>query len=54
LKNFLADVSDRERTLKRGGGQNFPPLHEEQIENAEPQSCSESDRRAVAAITQWS
>jgi RNA polymerase sigma factor (sigma-70 family) len=35
LKNFLADVSDRERTLKRGGGQNFLPLHEEQIENAE-------------------
>jgi len=23
LKNFLADASDRERTLKRGGGQNF-------------------------------
>ena len=35
LKNFLADVSDRERTLKRGGGQNFLPLHEEQIEYAE-------------------
>ena len=35
LKNFLAHASDRERTLKRGGGQNFLPLHEEQIENAE-------------------
>lgn len=35
LKNFLADVSDRERTLKRGGGQNFLPLHEEQVEDAE-------------------
>jgi RNA polymerase sigma-70 factor (ECF subfamily) len=35
LKNFLADVSDRERTLKRGGGQSVLPLHEEQIEEAE-------------------
>jgi RNA polymerase sigma-70 factor (ECF subfamily) len=35
LKNFLARVSDRERTLKRGGGQNLLPLREEQIENAE-------------------
>ncbi len=35
LKNFLADVSDRERTLKRGGGQNLLPLHEEQINEAE-------------------
>ena len=35
LKNFLADASDRERTLKRGGGQNFLPLHEEQIKEAE-------------------
>jgi RNA polymerase sigma factor (sigma-70 family) len=35
LKNFLADVSDRERTLKRGGGQSFLPLHEEQIKEAE-------------------
>ena len=35
LKNFLADVSDRERTLKRGGGQNFLPLNEEQIKEAE-------------------
>src|SRR5438094_4114518 len=35
LKNFLADASDRERTLKRGGGQDFLPLHEEQVEKAE-------------------
>jgi RNA polymerase sigma-70 factor (ECF subfamily) len=35
LKNFLADVSDRERTLKRGGGQNFLPLNEEQVQEAE-------------------
>jgi hypothetical protein len=35
MKNFLAHASDRERTLKRGGGQNFLPLYEEQIENAE-------------------
>ena len=35
LKNFLADASDQERTLKRGGGQNFLPLHEEQIKEAE-------------------
>jgi DNA-directed RNA polymerase specialized sigma24 family protein len=35
LKNFLADVSDRERTLKRGGGQNFLPLNEDQIDDAE-------------------
>jgi RNA polymerase sigma-70 factor (ECF subfamily) len=35
LKNFLADAADRERTLKRGGGQNFLPLHEQQIKDAE-------------------
>jgi RNA polymerase sigma factor (sigma-70 family) len=35
MKNFLAHASERERTLKRGGGQNLLPLHEEQIENAE-------------------
>jgi RNA polymerase sigma factor (sigma-70 family) len=35
LKNFLADAADRERTLKRGGGQNFLPLREEQVEEAE-------------------
>ena len=35
LKNFLADAADRERTLKRGGAQNFLPLHEEQAQEAE-------------------
>jgi RNA polymerase sigma factor (sigma-70 family) len=35
LKNFLADASDRERTLKRGGAHNFLPLHEEQASEAE-------------------
>jgi RNA polymerase sigma-70 factor (ECF subfamily) len=35
LKNFLADSADRERTLKRGGGQIFLPLHEEQAQEAE-------------------
>ena len=35
LKNFLTHASERERTLKRGGGQKFLPLHEEQIEEAE-------------------
>ena len=35
IKNFLADVSDSERTLKRGGGQDFLPLHEDQIKEAE-------------------
>ena len=30
IKNFLANASDRERTLKRGG-QNLQPLREEQI-----------------------
>jgi RNA polymerase sigma factor (sigma-70 family) len=35
LRNFLADASDRERTLKRGGGQSFLPLHEEQAKEAE-------------------
>jgi RNA polymerase sigma factor (sigma-70 family) len=35
LKNFLADASDRERTLKRGGAQIFLPLHEEQAQEAE-------------------
>jgi RNA polymerase sigma factor (sigma-70 family) len=34
-KNFLANASDRERTLKRGGGQSFLPLHEQQIDDAE-------------------
>jgi RNA polymerase sigma-70 factor (ECF subfamily) len=35
LKNFLADAADRERTLKRGGGQNLLPLHEAQLSEAE-------------------
>ena len=35
MKNFLAGASDRERTLKRGGGQNFLPLDEQQIDSAE-------------------
>jgi len=35
LKNFLADAWDRARTLKRGGGRVFLPLHEQQVENAE-------------------
>lgn len=34
-KNFLVNASHRERTLKRGGGQNFLPLHEQQIDDAE-------------------
>jgi RNA polymerase sigma-70 factor (ECF subfamily) len=35
LKHFLADAADRERTLKRGGGQIFLPLHEERAQEAE-------------------
>src|SRR6476660_7191220 len=35
LKHFLADVSDRERTLKRGGGQTFLPLDEELAKQVE-------------------
>jgi RNA polymerase sigma factor (sigma-70 family) len=35
VKNFLADAADRERTLKRGGAQNFLPLHEAQVDEAE-------------------
>lgn len=34
-KNFLVNASERERTLKRGGGQSFLPLHEQQIDEAE-------------------
>jgi DNA-directed RNA polymerase specialized sigma24 family protein len=34
-KHFLVNASDRERTLKRGGGQSFLPLHEQQIDDAE-------------------
>jgi RNA polymerase sigma factor (sigma-70 family) len=35
LKNFLAHAAERKRTLERGGGQEFLPLHEEQVEEAE-------------------
>ena len=35
LKNFLADAADRERTLKRGGGQSFLPLDEGRAKEAE-------------------
>jgi RNA polymerase sigma factor (sigma-70 family) len=35
LKNFLTHAADRERALKRGGAQDFLPLHEEQVEEAE-------------------
>jgi len=35
VKNFLAHAADRKRTLQRGGGQEFLPLHEEQVEEAE-------------------
>jgi RNA polymerase sigma factor (sigma-70 family) len=43
LKNFLADASDRERTLKRGGAHDFVPLREEQIEEAESLFRTHSD-----------
>jgi RNA polymerase sigma-70 factor (ECF subfamily) len=35
IKNFLADAADRQRTLKRGGAQDFLPLHEDRAEEAE-------------------
>lgn len=35
LKNFIGHAADRERTLKRGGGQILLPLHESQINEAE-------------------
>lgn len=35
LKNLLADAHDRAQTLKRGGGREFLPLNEAQIEQAE-------------------
>jgi RNA polymerase sigma factor (sigma-70 family) len=50
LKNFLADASDRERTLKRGGGQSFLPLHEEQIKDAESLFQSHSTRSSADQI----
>jgi RNA polymerase sigma-70 factor (ECF subfamily) len=43
LRNFLADASDRERTLKRGGAHDFVPLREEQIEEAESLFRAHSD-----------
>lgn len=45
LKNFLADARDREQALKRGGRQEFLPLNEEQIGEAESlfQTNSSSD-----------
>ncbi len=42
LKNFLADTSDRERTLKRGGAYDFVPLREAQIDEAETLFQSQS------------
>src|SRR4029453_1125968 len=45
LKNFLADAADRERTLKRGGAQNFLPLHEGQAGEAESPFQSDSGTR---------
>jgi RNA polymerase sigma factor (sigma-70 family) len=35
MKNFLGHALDRERTLKRGGGQKFLSLNEEQTKDAE-------------------
>ena len=35
LKNFLGHAADRQRTLKRCSGQEFLPLHEDRIEEAE-------------------
>ena len=35
VKNFLTHESDRARTLKRGGGQEFLPLHEDLAKEAE-------------------
>jgi RNA polymerase sigma factor (sigma-70 family) len=49
LRKFLADARDRERTLKRGGGCAFLPLHEEQVENAE----SVFQTRSAAPNEDW-
>jgi RNA polymerase sigma-70 factor (ECF subfamily) len=35
LRNFLADAQDRAQALKRGGGYDFLPLHEEEAAAAE-------------------
>jgi RNA polymerase sigma factor (sigma-70 family) len=50
IKNFLADTADREHTLKRGGGQDFLPLHEEQIKDAESLFQSHSARSSADQI----
>ena len=46
-KNFLVNASNRERTLKRGGGQSFLPLDEQQIDDAE--SLFQTHRRVSNA-----
>ena len=45
LKNFLADARDREEALKRGGGQEFLPLNEEQAKEAESLFQSQTDEQ---------
>ena len=44
LRNFLADARDREQALKRGGGYDFLPLHEEEAAAAENlfQTCHDA------------
>jgi RNA polymerase sigma factor (sigma-70 family) len=49
LKNFLADASDRERTLKRGGARDLLPLHEGQAEEAESLFQTHSTSREPAS-----
>ncbi len=39
VKHFLNDAYGRERALKRGGGYEFLPLHDEQAEAAEASFC---------------
>ena len=39
VKHFLADAYGRERALKRGGGCEFLPLHDEQAQAAEASFC---------------
>jgi RNA polymerase sigma factor (sigma-70 family) len=53
LKNFLADASDRERTLKRGGAHDFVPLREEQIEEAESLFRTHSDAASEDRVFEW-
>jgi RNA polymerase sigma factor (sigma-70 family) len=43
LKNFLADTYDHEQTLKRGGGRDFLPLKEQQVDEAESLFQTHSD-----------